>query len=91
MCTIQPLIYGVTICIYRLCIHYNCAIHLLRSPIEENLREFENMRKGKYAANEATLRLKMDMTSPNPNMWDQVRDLLTSSLLPLYTLYVSSL
>lgn len=41
-------------------------------PIEENLREFENMRKGKYAANEATLRLKMDMNSPNPNMWDQV-------------------
>lgn len=41
-------------------------------PVEENLREFENMRKGKYSANEATLRLKMDMTSPNPNMWDQV-------------------
>lgn len=41
-------------------------------PIEENLREFDNMRKGKYAANEATLRLKMDMYSPNPNMWDQV-------------------
>jgi glutaminyl-tRNA synthetase len=40
--------------------------------VEENLREFENMRKGKYAANEATLRMKMDMTSPNPNMWDQV-------------------
>ena len=30
------------------------------------------MRKGKYAANEATLRMKMDMLSPNPNMWDQV-------------------
>jgi len=41
-------------------------------PIEESLREFENMRKGKYAANEATLRMKMDMLSPNPNMWDQV-------------------
>ena len=40
--------------------------------IEENLREFENMRKGKYGANEATLRMKMDMNSPNPNMWDQV-------------------
>jgi len=41
-------------------------------PIEESLREFDNMRKGKYAANEATLRMKMDMLSPNPNMWDQV-------------------
>lgn len=41
-------------------------------PIEESLREFENMRKGKYAAGEAVLRMKMDMTSPNPNMWDQV-------------------
>ncbi len=41
-------------------------------PIEESLREFDNMRKGKYAANEATLRMKMDMYSPNPNMWDQV-------------------
>ena len=43
-----------------------------RSPIEESLREFENMRKGKYGASEATLRMKMDMLSPNPNMWDQV-------------------
>ena len=41
-------------------------------PIEESLREFENMRKGKYGASEATLRMKMDMSSPNPNMWDQV-------------------
>jgi len=41
-------------------------------PIEESLREFDNMRKGKYAASEATLRMKMDMFSPNPNMWDQV-------------------
>jgi glutamyl/glutaminyl-tRNA synthetase len=41
-------------------------------PVEESLREFENMRNGKYRANEATLRMKMDMLSPNPNMWDQV-------------------
>lgn len=41
-------------------------------PIEENLREFENMRKGKYDAGKATLRMKMDMLSQNPNMWDQV-------------------
>ncbi len=42
-------------------------------PIAESLKEFDNMKNGKYAANEATLRLKMDMCSPNPNMWDQVR------------------
>eukprot|EP01035_Chromulina_nebulosa_P027646 gene27646-36389_t len=41
-------------------------------PIEESLKEFEDMRKGKYSASEATLRMKMDMYSPNPNMWDQV-------------------
>lgn len=49
-------------------------------PIAESLREFENMRKGKYAANEVTLRMKMDMYSPNPNMWDQVSNI----ALPLY-------
>lgn len=41
-------------------------------PIEESLRLFEDMKNGKFAANEATLRMKMDMLSPNPNMWDQV-------------------
>eukprot|EP00604_Paraphysomonas_vestita_P003143 CAMPEP_0174820862 /NCGR_PEP_ID=MMETSP1107-20130205/4962_1 /TAXON_ID=36770 /ORGANISM="Paraphysomonas vestita, Strain GFlagA" /LENGTH=619 /DNA_ID=CAMNT_0016037017 /DNA_START=191 /DNA_END=2050 /DNA_ORIENTATION=+ len=41
-------------------------------PIEESLREFENMRKGKYPAGGAVLRMKMDMYSTNPNMWDQV-------------------
>jgi tRNA synthetases class I (E and Q), catalytic domain len=30
------------------------------------------MRRGKIEENKATLRLKMDMTSPNPNMWDQI-------------------
>ena len=30
------------------------------------------MRLGKYNSSEATLRLKMDMYSVNPNMWDQV-------------------
>ena len=29
------------------------------------------MRKGKYGASDATLRMKMDMYSLNPNMWDQ--------------------
>ena len=37
-------------------------------PIEESLREFANMRKGKYAAGEAVLRMKIDMNHVNPNM-----------------------
>ena len=41
-------------------------------PVAESLKEFENMKNGKYGASDATLRMKMDMTSPNPNMWDQV-------------------
>ncbi|KAG5182599.1 Glutaminyl-tRNA synthetase [Tribonema minus] len=41
-------------------------------PREENLRLFGDMRKGKLEENAATLRLKMDMTSSNPNMWDQI-------------------
>ncbi|KAJ1410197.1 Glutamyl/glutaminyl-tRNA synthetase [Ochromonadaceae sp. CCMP2298] len=41
-------------------------------PVQESLREFENMRRGKYGSSDATLRMKMDMHSPNPNMWDQV-------------------
>lgn len=38
--------------------------------VEVNLIEFYNMKKGKYGPNDATLRMKMDMLSPNPNMWD---------------------
>lgn len=33
---------------------------------------FEDMRRGKFEENTATLRLKMDMTSANFNMYDQV-------------------
>lgn len=40
--------------------------------VEENLRLFEDMRKGKFAEGEATLRMKIDMHSPNPCMWDPV-------------------
>jgi len=40
--------------------------------VEENLRLFEDMRKGKYAENAAVLRMKGDMSSPNPNMRDLV-------------------
>lgn len=40
--------------------------------VEENLREFEKMRVGLYSEGEACLRMKMDLASPNPNMWDHV-------------------
>jgi len=37
---------------------------------ERNSRIFENMRRGMYQEGEWTLRLKMDMESANPNMYD---------------------
>lgn len=40
--------------------------------IEHNLREFEAMKDGKYAVGEATLRMKQDLESPSPQMWDLV-------------------
>lgn len=40
--------------------------------LQESLGLFEKMRTGQLDEGSATLRLKMDMTSPNPNMWDQV-------------------
>lgn len=40
--------------------------------IEENLLEFERMRLGEYEEGQATLRLKQDMQSGNPFMWDLV-------------------
>ena len=48
-----------------------------RSPwrdrsVEENLKLFEDMRLGKYKEGEATLRMKMDLESGNPCMWDLV-------------------
>jgi glutaminyl-tRNA synthetase len=41
-------------------------------PIEESLKLFEDMRKGKFAEGEATLRMKMDMKSNNPCMRDLI-------------------
>jgi glutaminyl-tRNA synthetase len=40
------------------------------TPVDVNLREFENMRKGKYAEGQVVLRVKIDMKHPNPNMRD---------------------
>jgi glutaminyl-tRNA synthetase len=41
-------------------------------PAAENLKLFEHMRQGRYAEGEATLRLKMDMQSNNPNLRDVI-------------------
>ena len=40
--------------------------------VEENLAEFEKMKRGEYKEGEATLRLKQDMQSLNPYMLDLV-------------------
>lgn len=41
-------------------------------PVEESLTEFENMKNGKYQPKEAVLRMKMDLKSGNPQMWDLI-------------------
>ncbi len=41
-------------------------------PIEESLKLFEDMRNGKFKEGEATLRMKQDLSSDNPCMWDHV-------------------
>ncbi|PWN53776.1 putative glutamine-tRNA ligase [Violaceomyces palustris] len=42
-------------------------------PIEESLREFENMKDGKYKPGQVTLRMKQDLEgSGNPQMWDLI-------------------
>lgn len=38
--------------------------------VETNLSEFRGMRDGKYKPREAFLRMKMDITDGNPQMWD---------------------
>ncbi|GMM44797.1 glutamine--tRNA ligase [Pichia kluyveri] len=40
--------------------------------VEENLTEFRKMRNGFYKPGEATLRMKQDISSPSPQMWDLV-------------------
>lgn len=42
------------------------------TPVEENLKKFEDMRRGVYAEGEACLRMKIDMKNPNPCMRDPV-------------------
>lgn len=38
--------------------------------VEENLTEFRKMRDGEYEVGTAFLRMKQDLESPNPQMWD---------------------
>jgi len=40
------------------------------TSVEENLKLFKYMRQGRLAEGECTLRVKMNMQSPNPNMRD---------------------
>ncbi|PGH30609.1 glutamine-tRNA ligase [[Emmonsia] crescens] len=47
---------------------YACA-HRDR-PVSESLVEFRAMQEGKYRAQEAVLRMKQDLSSGNPQMWD---------------------
>ncbi|WVO16439.1 glutamine-tRNA ligase [Cryptococcus depauperatus] len=41
-------------------------------PVSESLHEFERMKNGEYKEREACLRMKMDLSSGNPYMWDTV-------------------
>lgn len=41
-------------------------------PVDQCVQEFRNMRDGKYKPGEATLRMKQDLSNPNPQMWDLV-------------------
>lgn len=45
--------------------------HRSRST-EENIAEFRKMKNGGYKSGEATLRMKQDLESPSPQMWDLV-------------------
>lgn len=49
-----------------------CNISDRDRSIEENLKLFEGMKNGTYNPGEATLRLRIDMDSNNPNMWDPI-------------------
>lgn len=45
------------------------CVHRSR-PIQESLDEFKKMTDGYYRPKEANLRMKMDLTDGNPQMWD---------------------
>ena len=39
-------------------------------PVAESLADFEKMKEGKFAPGQAVLRMKQDLESGNPQMWD---------------------
>ncbi|ORX36887.1 tRNA synthetases class I, catalytic domain-domain-containing protein [Kockovaella imperatae] len=41
-------------------------------PVEESLHEFDRMKNGEYPEKKAVLRMKMDLDSGNPYMWDTI-------------------
>jgi glutaminyl-tRNA synthetase len=49
-----------------------CLLVSLVARLLQNLRLFEDMRKGKYEEGKATLRMKGDMKHSNPQFWDIV-------------------
>ncbi|KAI8094919.1 tRNA synthetases class I, catalytic domain-containing protein [Gilbertella persicaria] len=49
----------------RACVHRD-------RPMEESLDQFMKMKEGRYKEGEVTLRMKMDLTSGNPQFWDLI-------------------
>lgn len=49
-----------------------CPCRAAAEDPEKTLTLFRQMRDGKYGKGEATLRMKQDLDSPNPQMWDLV-------------------
>lgn len=47
------------------------CVHRSR-PIEDSLRDFEKMRLGGFKKGEVTLRMKQNLESGNPHLWDMV-------------------
>ncbi|KAF9651208.1 glutaminyl-tRNA synthetase [Thelephora ganbajun] len=45
--------------------------HRMR-PVADSLADFEKMKEGKFAPGEAVLRMKQDLESGNPQMWDLI-------------------
>jgi glutaminyl-tRNA synthetase len=41
-------------------------------PVDENVRDFERMKNGEFPEKGACLRMKIDLTSGNPYLWDPV-------------------
>lgn len=58
-------------CVGRYCGVVNARGATARA-VEENLRKFEDMRRGMYNEGEVCLRMKMDVKNENYNMFDLI-------------------